>query len=147
MALLTTPLARKVRCDQALPRCNRCVKLGVECQGYGLRLSWPRRNDRRRAIIGPNSKQIRSKGTVSDHRWVNAFSRDIRLHDRVSALDHIYGLTSDQMLETFPGTSDTGYLEKQEGGLLLLKSPSVGAIAQLSSSDASSVQYCMFSCP
>ncbi|CAG7563454.1 unnamed protein product, partial [Fusarium equiseti] len=107
---------RKVRCDQTVPKCNRCVKLGVQCQGYGLRLSWPRRNDRRRAIVGPNPKAARSK-------------------------DHVLGFTADMMHETFPEPLSSGYSEKQEGLLLLLKSPSVGAIAQLSSSDVSSVQY------
>jgi hypothetical protein len=82
---------------------------------------------------------------LSDHRWINTKSRDIKLHDKMSTLDHVLGFTADMMHETFPEPPSSGYSEKQEGLLLLLKSPSVGAIAQLSSSDASSVQYCVLS--
>ncbi|KAH7113922.1 fungal-specific transcription factor domain-containing protein [Dactylonectria estremocensis] len=45
--------ARKVLCDRTVPTCRRCAAQGRECLGYGLRLSWPRESDRRRAIRGP----------------------------------------------------------------------------------------------
>ncbi|VUC35922.1 unnamed protein product [Clonostachys rosea] len=43
---------RRIRCDLGLPTCANCAKASQECQGYGLRLSWPRAGDKRRIILG-----------------------------------------------------------------------------------------------
>ncbi|KAF9771832.1 hypothetical protein IL306_010498, partial [Fusarium sp. DS 682] len=32
--------AKHVKCDEAKPECNRCLKAGIECEGYGVRISW-----------------------------------------------------------------------------------------------------------
>ncbi|RTE85338.1 hypothetical protein BHE90_000112 [Fusarium euwallaceae] len=32
--------SRKVKCDEARPRCRHCLKKGVECEGYDIRLHW-----------------------------------------------------------------------------------------------------------
>ncbi|KAG5814179.1 hypothetical protein H9Q74_002744 [Fusarium xylarioides] len=32
--------AKHVKCDEAKPECNRCQKAGIECEGYGVRISW-----------------------------------------------------------------------------------------------------------
>ncbi|KAL6917121.1 hypothetical protein ACHAPO_006066 [Fusarium lateritium] len=32
--------AKHVKCDEAKPSCNRCQNAGVDCEGYGVRLSW-----------------------------------------------------------------------------------------------------------
>ncbi|GKU09581.1 arginine metabolism regulation protein ii [Fusarium langsethiae] len=32
--------AKHVKCDEAKPSCNRCRNAGVDCEGYGVRLSW-----------------------------------------------------------------------------------------------------------
>ncbi|KAF3006689.1 hypothetical protein E8E13_008809 [Curvularia kusanoi] len=39
---------RKVGCDRTLPTCLNCKKGKRECQGYGLRLAWPDKQDGRR---------------------------------------------------------------------------------------------------
>lgn len=31
---------RKLKCDDAKPACNRCLAVGIKCQGYGVKLSW-----------------------------------------------------------------------------------------------------------
>ncbi|KAH6608604.1 hypothetical protein Trco_001950 [Trichoderma cornu-damae] len=41
---------RKVKCDLGLPSCDNCRHRKIRCQGYGLRLSWPRKGDQRRAV-------------------------------------------------------------------------------------------------
>ena len=50
LAKLTLPTDRKVRCDLGYPKCSNCLHAKRECSGYGLRLSWPRESDERRAI-------------------------------------------------------------------------------------------------
>ena len=42
---------RHIRCDLKSPVCARCMKDRRHCQGYGLRLSWPRVDDKKRAIV------------------------------------------------------------------------------------------------
>lgn len=42
---------RRIRCDLGLPTCANCARSNQECQGYGLRLSWPRPGDKRRTIL------------------------------------------------------------------------------------------------
>jgi hypothetical protein len=32
--------ARRKKCDETRPQCTTCCKLGLECEGYGLRLKW-----------------------------------------------------------------------------------------------------------
>ncbi|KAH7041523.1 fungal-specific transcription factor domain-containing protein [Microdochium trichocladiopsis] len=44
---------RRVRCDRTLPHCRACARSKRQCQGYGLRLSWPRERDPKRFIVGP----------------------------------------------------------------------------------------------
>ncbi|KAI1187216.1 fungal-specific transcription factor domain-containing protein [Nemania serpens] len=73
-------LARKVPCDQGKPACWRCTQAGRDCEGYGLRLSWPRDNDKRRAIrvtvpmTGKWTRQRTSRG-----QFINATFQDIEL--------------------------------------------------------------------
>ncbi|KAH6888442.1 fungal-specific transcription factor domain-containing protein [Thelonectria olida] len=79
--------ARKVQCDRRLPTCQKCARARRECQGYGLRLSWPRDGDKKRAITG-TSPEARSRGIVvrlgTDLAFVNTTWRDIELHRHLS---------------------------------------------------------------
>jgi hypothetical protein len=34
--------ARKKKCDEARPYCQTCRNLGLDCEGYGVRLKWAR---------------------------------------------------------------------------------------------------------
>ncbi|KAI8663194.1 Zn(2)-C6 fungal-type domain-containing protein [Fusarium keratoplasticum] len=43
--------ARKIRCDGGLPTCGKCAQSQIHCQGYEPRLSWPRDDDNRRAMV------------------------------------------------------------------------------------------------
>ncbi|KAM0214229.1 hypothetical protein ACHAPQ_003056 [Fusarium lateritium] len=62
--------AKHVKCDEAKPACNRCQNAGVECAGYGLRISWAsvrspstfRRGSRRR----PASARLRRARGLDD---------------------------------------------------------------------------------
>ncbi|KAI0449285.1 fungal-specific transcription factor domain-containing protein [Xylaria acuta] len=43
---------RRVRCDLGLPSCANCARVQQVCQGYGVRLSWPRDGDTKRSMVG-----------------------------------------------------------------------------------------------
>ncbi|KAG8160713.1 hypothetical protein KVR01_008977 [Diaporthe batatas] len=32
--------SRRVKCDEETPKCLRCRQMGLECEGYGIRLTW-----------------------------------------------------------------------------------------------------------
>ncbi|KAI1126523.1 fungal-specific transcription factor domain-containing protein [Nemania abortiva] len=74
---------RKVQCDQGTPTCRKCAQAGRECEGYGLRLSWPRDNDKRRAMkasVPTTGAQIQTQMSLMGcEPFVNATSQDIRL--------------------------------------------------------------------
>lgn len=38
--------SRRVKCDEATPLCQRCRQFGVQCEGYGVRLSWVQHDPR-----------------------------------------------------------------------------------------------------
>ncbi|KFA70654.1 hypothetical protein S40285_08406 [Stachybotrys chlorohalonatus IBT 40285] len=44
---------RKIQCDRALPTCQKCVQSGRQCLGYGIRMSWPKITDKKRAMTVP----------------------------------------------------------------------------------------------
>ncbi|PLB49745.1 hypothetical protein P170DRAFT_456280 [Aspergillus steynii IBT 23096] len=81
---------RRILCDRALPTCVQCSKSGRTCQGYGLRLSWPNANDRKRAKVGKLPRARKGGRRVSDPLLVNASSWDIEMHY------HLLGLVSDR---------------------------------------------------
>ncbi|KAF3804207.1 Beauvericin cluster-specific repressor BEA4, partial [Colletotrichum gloeosporioides] len=37
----------RVKCDEQQPSCHRCVKIGVSCPGYGQRIKWSTKHERR----------------------------------------------------------------------------------------------------
>ncbi|CAI6341806.1 unnamed protein product [Periconia digitata] len=77
---------RKVACDRQSPRCRACVSSGRICKGYGVRLSWPHKNDRKRAMVAA-SRTRSDVALLSSSELVNVFSSDIE------RLSKIYGRT------------------------------------------------------
>ncbi|KAH8646015.1 fungal-specific transcription factor domain-containing protein [Tricladium varicosporioides] len=79
-----TCTARRIQCDGALPTCQKCSRTGRECQGYEMRLSWPRDSDKKRAITGdlpPVVMRTRSKANLS---FINTTWQDMELHSHLS---------------------------------------------------------------
>jgi hypothetical protein len=78
---------RKVKCDLALPTCDNCRHRNLQCQGYGLRLSWPRKGDQRRSIEFKSTTDQR-KHTLAilyRHRhFLNMTNRDINMFYKLS---------------------------------------------------------------
>ncbi|KAL4874391.1 fungal-specific transcription factor domain-containing protein [Aspergillus karnatakaensis] len=71
---------RRISCDRALPSCTQCTRANRACKGYGIRLSWPKATDRRRAVV---ARPARGRGVarqVHNGYQVNASSWDIVMH-------------------------------------------------------------------
>ncbi|KAJ3549497.1 hypothetical protein NM208_g475 [Fusarium decemcellulare] len=75
--------ARKVKCDEARPRCRQCRRKGTECEGYGVRLQWV--NDNGDAdppyLITP-----RSAISPDPHRRVIPYSQVNQILTRLDSL-------------------------------------------------------------
>ncbi|WYZ44447.1 hypothetical protein EsH8_VII_000883 [Colletotrichum jinshuiense] len=83
-----TCIDRKISCDRRLPRCSSCIRSNRICQGYGLRLSWPRDGDRKRSVVGqvvsrPGSFQQHGHGSKPLY-MINATSWDIEVYHYLS---------------------------------------------------------------
>ncbi|RSL62836.1 hypothetical protein CEP53_004618 [Fusarium sp. AF-6] len=67
---------RKVRCDLRQPSCANCARSKRKCAGYGMRLSWPRPNDRRRSMVhepgqrlGANPESEKALHFINMYTW------------------------------------------------------------------------------
>ncbi|KZL74362.1 zinc-finger transcription factor [Colletotrichum tofieldiae] len=79
-----TCIDRKISCDRRHPRCSNCVRSNRACQGYGLRLSWPRDNDRKRMIVSRAGYFLRrsrhNSPSSGQFHMINATSWDIKVY-------------------------------------------------------------------
>ncbi|KAK3941283.1 arginine metabolism regulation protein II [Diplogelasinospora grovesii] len=92
-----TCAARKIQCDGGLPTCKKCARAQRDCQGYELRLSWPRDDDKRRAITGNNAPPVVVSPSQSNQRptnlfFVNTTWQDMELYGYLSGQMHPYHL-------------------------------------------------------
>ncbi|KZL82129.1 hypothetical protein CI238_07580 [Colletotrichum incanum] len=78
-----TCTARRVQCDGGLPNCQRCARAQRKCQGYQMRLSWPKDYDKKRAITGHSPPGViypsREAGLFINTTW-----RDMELYRNTS---------------------------------------------------------------
>ncbi|KAI0869826.1 fungal-specific transcription factor domain-containing protein [Hypoxylon argillaceum] len=83
--------ARKVQCDQGMPACRRCTQARRECEGYGLRLSWPRDNDKKRSVRATVLMTSTQSWTRTRHKgrnlFINATFQDIELFRHLTLQD------------------------------------------------------------
>ncbi|KAL2786922.1 fungal-specific transcription factor domain-containing protein [Aspergillus keveii] len=81
---------RRILCDRAAPTCTQCARSNRVCKGYGIRLSWPKSNDGRRALVGRAAHGRRAARQLASSTVVNVSNFDIKLHYMLS-----HGFASD----------------------------------------------------
>lgn len=59
-------LDRRIKCDLGLPTCLNCARSRRLCQGYRIRLSWPRKGDSKRAVVAPVKSRWRAAVGLSE---------------------------------------------------------------------------------
>ncbi|KAL7917391.1 fungal-specific transcription factor domain-containing protein [Trichoderma austrokoningii] len=74
-----TCTARKIHCDGHLPTCHRCARAQRKCEGYEMRLSWPKDNDKKRAIVGDSPPEI-SRLSRRNNLFVNTTWQDMQVY-------------------------------------------------------------------
>lgn len=84
--------ARKIQCDGGRPTCQKCARAQRDCEGYELRLSWPREDDKRRAMTGDNAATWLVSSSQPGQRHVNTFFVNTTSKDM-----EVYGYRSGQM--------------------------------------------------
>ncbi|KAK2039042.1 hypothetical protein LZ31DRAFT_559101 [Colletotrichum somersetense] len=144
-----TCIGRKISCDRRLPRCSSCVRSNRVCTGYGLRLSWPRKDDGKRMIVGqaePLFKRTRHTDFSGQIHMINVTFWDIEVYrNRTSTRDgHIipplYHSLSRPTSELSANEQDLfQFFEKQVAvGLASFSNRPLGsALLRLASSDQS----------
>ncbi|KAL1863851.1 hypothetical protein VTK73DRAFT_6351 [Phialemonium thermophilum] len=75
---------RKIHCDGGLPVCQKCVGAQRECRGYEPRLSWPRKDDKKRTMAGPSPPAAVRPPTASRLFFINATYRDVQVYRHLS---------------------------------------------------------------
>lgn len=86
---------RKVACDRERPSCGTCTKSGRRCHGYGLKLSWPRQGDKKRAIVLQSDAITFYSDALES--FVHATDSGVKLaeYERIRRIDFINVLFSD----------------------------------------------------
>ncbi|KAH7175023.1 fungal-specific transcription factor domain-containing protein [Fusarium flagelliforme] len=74
---------RKINCDRRRPKCRNCTSRGRECQGYDMRLSWPKGNDPKRTLVALVSSRKPSNDRRA--RFVRASEFDMHLYHDLQA--------------------------------------------------------------
>ena len=116
----------KIGCDREFPACQNCIQSKKKCSGYGLRLSWPRAADKRRAIVINNQVVLaRQRQPLERHRFLNTSTWDIDLHNEIVRTgDHRGQINSGRLgpwsSQAIPKTMSTpwGVLKAREQVLL-----------------------------
>lgn len=67
-----------------MPACTRCIKAKKTCGGYGMRLSWPRSNDKKRAILGPPPQDEYEGIKIDGVPFVHTTSMDVYMHHKLA---------------------------------------------------------------
>ncbi|KAF2971404.1 hypothetical protein GQX73_g2135 [Xylaria multiplex] len=71
---------RRVRCDLGLPSCANCARVQQVCQGYGMRLSWPRDGDKKRSITSGVPESLGSSRACADIELVHTSFFDMEMY-------------------------------------------------------------------
>ncbi|KAH8752365.1 hypothetical protein F5882DRAFT_339792, partial [Hyaloscypha sp. PMI_1271] len=58
---------RRVKCDEGKPVCQRCIKFGVECDGYHLTLRW-----KREFVPSQPAMKVLSSGSLAKSPFANS---------------------------------------------------------------------------
>ncbi|KAL2809056.1 hypothetical protein BJX63DRAFT_406951 [Aspergillus granulosus] len=76
---------RRISCDRATPTCAQCARSNRVCKGYGMRLSWPKASDGRRAAVAGPPHHRRAGRQLLSSSLVNVSDFDIKLHYHLSS--------------------------------------------------------------
>ena len=112
---------RKVGCDRTLPTCLNCKKRQRTCQGYGLRLAWPDKQDGRRK---QKRYEVKEQGIVTNYLprkdgqliFLNTFVKD--LDGSKLSVPHLIQDESISILSGVPMPLSLCSVNEQDGILL-----------------------------
>lgn len=146
---------RRIHCDRAVPTCSQCSRSKRACQGYALRLSWPKAGDGRRAIVARPSFR-RPTRHISDASMVHTTAWDIEMHYYLTSssqkgklLTYLGGVSHGGPSQSSPvsprmiNQCDGLLTRLLEQGRLTLQIPMRWNPSEMSISDKDLFQYCV----
>ncbi|CAI6014008.1 unnamed protein product [Clonostachys chloroleuca] len=114
---------RRIRCDRQVPACANCATAKLQCQGYGLRLSWPRVGDRKRALLvpdlGPRDNCNAPPGDVSNSRFfINMQHRHVAAHYNAMSSSNVRVITQTVSQNQLPKSIPLSLVDEKDTSLL-----------------------------
>ncbi|KAK1570177.1 fungal-specific transcription factor domain-containing protein [Colletotrichum navitas] len=94
--------------------CTSCSRSNRKFRGHGLRLSWPRPNDARRAVVSESAQWSPSSsiaGTISDASFIHTSCWDIELYNKLKSSGPVRNLLL-LSVPTFWNSSKLGALDR-----------------------------------
>jgi len=126
--------SRRVKCDETTPLCQRCSQFGVQCEGYGVRLSWVQ--------YDPRENETGSHVGDGDNEEEQATTTNSRLSRRAPRVSAIPRLSSPELDVTLSKIDDWS-LGESEGvehkGFSVFPSDWYGRVHAVSPSPAPTV--------
>lgn len=143
---MTVSADRKVSCDRRFPRCTSCIKSNRKCQGYGLRLSWPKASDGKRSLISRAATSPRANITPGRLHMINATSWDIEVHNFLVARRMIRPIMTYPLPWSSSGSNATDqslfrFCRYRDSGLSFVNGISDGGPLFVSSRDAETESF------
>ncbi|KAI1747826.1 fungal-specific transcription factor domain-containing protein [Xylaria castorea] len=71
---------RRVRCDLGFPSCANCARVQQVCQGYGVRLSWPKDGDTKRSMLSGKPGSLIKTPTCNNIELVHTSAFDMEMY-------------------------------------------------------------------
>ncbi|CAG9984561.1 unnamed protein product [Clonostachys byssicola] len=114
---------RRIRCDRKVPACANCTAAKLQCQGYGLRLSWPRAGDRKRALLAPDVGSWDNcnapPGGVSNSRYfINMQDRHVAAYYNAMSSSSVRVITQTVFPNQLPKSIPLSLIDEKDTSLL-----------------------------
>ncbi|KAH7236603.1 hypothetical protein BKA59DRAFT_312156 [Fusarium tricinctum] len=138
---------RRIRCDRGAPTCANCGRARLECQGYGLRLSWPRDGSERRALSAPGSSNA-SQPKVSHPRFfINMQQWHVAAWNDAVSSSSEHMSAKHPLLNTGPYSLHFGHSRAKiiQQRVLQYQIPKTISLSLVDKDDTTLLHYCMLS--
>jgi len=135
---------RKIACDRTGATCQNCIQSKRPCQPYRIRLSWPRVNDSKRALLSHSRALSGSRRIYTHVRFINMSSKDIEIHRHLGELNRYRGQKQNDLRKSIPMLSNI-QLAHHIGTYVLVPALSLSHYPGFQCGEEELVSYCELS--
>lgn len=140
-------LDRRIRCDRRAPTCANCGRARLECQGYGLRLSWPRDGSGRRALSAPCSYNASQPKGSHPRFFINMQQWHIAAWNDAVSSGSVHMSAKHPLLDTgsYSLLFNHSHTKAIQQRVLQYQIPKSISLSLVDNDDTSLLHYCMLS--